>query len=201
LEEPALRRTVLALVGFTLAVAVLVGLKAPATARLLGWSAEAGLAADQLNAADTAPGTSGDPAASGPGGSAAPGASLTPGASGSTAPSGPAGTASAPAGTTNAPPPTTAAPPPVTSRTILGPAVATTWNGNNYGTTQVKIVVTGTHIDDIIAVKQGSRPGTTATTLRAQALAAQSANVGNVSGATASSNAYKQSLQGAIAQI
>jgi uncharacterized protein with FMN-binding domain len=76
--------------------------------------------------------------------------------------------------------------------------VATTWQGSNYGTTQVQIVVTGTHIDDIVAVKQSNRPGNSASILRTQALAAQSANVGNVSGATASSNAYKQSLRGAI---
>ena len=66
---------------------------------------------------------------------------------------------------------------------------------------QVKIVVTGTHIDDIVTVQKSNRPGSVSTTLRAQALSAQSSNVGNVSGATYSSTAYKQSLQSAIAKI
>ena len=69
------------------------------------------------------------------------------------------------------------------------------------GNMQVKIVVTGTHIDDIVTVQKSNRPGSVATTLRAQALSAQSSNVGNVSGATFSSTAYKQSLQSAIAKI
>jgi uncharacterized protein with FMN-binding domain len=66
---------------------------------------------------------------------------------------------------------------------------------------QVKIVVTGTHIDDIVTVQQSNRPKTVSTALRTQALSAQSSNVGNVSGATASSDSYKQSLQSAIAKI
>ena len=66
---------------------------------------------------------------------------------------------------------------------------------------QVRIVVTGTHIDSISTIQQSNRPLSTASTLTSQALAAQSANVGNVSGATYSSLAWKQSLQSAINQI
>jgi uncharacterized protein with FMN-binding domain len=66
---------------------------------------------------------------------------------------------------------------------------------------QVRIVVTGTHIDSISTIQQSNRPLSTASTLTAQALAAQNANVGIVSGATYSSLAWKQSLQSAINQI
>jgi uncharacterized protein with FMN-binding domain len=182
-----LRRTIRALVGFVLATTVLIGLKSAPTAARLGWSAEEPLTADPSLSGDAANPTAGP---GGPSGSAGPAGSASAGPP-SLSPSAPGSGSTAP---TSAPPP---APAPA-KRTILGPAVATSWKGSNYGTTQVQIVVTGTHIDDIVAVKQSNRPGSSASTLRAQALAAQSANVGNVSGATASSNAYKQSLQGAI---
>jgi hypothetical protein len=87
------------------------------------------------------------------------------------------------------------------TRTILGPAIEVIWQGRDYGNTQVRIVVTGKHIDDISTVQHSGRPRDVSTVLRAQALAAQSADVGNVSGATASSDAYKRSLREAIKKI
>jgi uncharacterized protein with FMN-binding domain len=66
---------------------------------------------------------------------------------------------------------------------------------------QVRITVTGNHIDSITTIQQSNRPLNTASTLTSQALSAQSANVGNISGATYSALAWKQSLQSAINQI
>jgi uncharacterized protein with FMN-binding domain len=66
---------------------------------------------------------------------------------------------------------------------------------------QVRIVVTGTHIDSITTIQQSNRPLNTASQLTPLALSAQSANVANVSGATYSALAWKQSLQSAINQI
>jgi uncharacterized protein with FMN-binding domain len=66
---------------------------------------------------------------------------------------------------------------------------------------QVRITVTGTHIDSITTTQQSNRPGQVASKLTPLALAAQSANVGNVSGATYSAAAWEQSLQSAINQI
>src|SRR5688572_11801981 len=87
---------------------------------------------------------------------------------------------------------------PTRTRAILGPAVEVIWHGRDYGRMQVKIVVTDKHIDDIVTVQHSGRPKDVSTVLRAQALAVQSADVGNVSGATASSEAYKRSLRVAI---
>jgi uncharacterized protein with FMN-binding domain len=187
-----MRRIVLALFGTILGTTLLVGLKSQVAGNPLGVSV----------AAPVDPGAEGATPAGSGSGSPAGQPTRVDGAS-TAGPTAPAGQPSGPAPTsaTKAPAPptkTTSAPP--ASRSILGPAVATVWNGDNYGTMQVKITVTGTHIDDIITVQQSNRPKTVSTTLRSQALTAQSAKVGNVSGATASSNAYKQSLQGAIAK-
>jgi uncharacterized protein with FMN-binding domain len=122
----------------------------------------------------------------------------------STAPTGrstrPAGTtaSAAPRATGSAPAPkkTTAAPPP-TRRTITGAA----FPASGFGNMQVNIVVTGTHIDSIATIQVSNRPGAVVATLTPQALAAQSADVGNVSGATYSSQAWKQSLRSAIGRI
>jgi uncharacterized protein with FMN-binding domain len=90
---------------------------------------------------------------------------------------------------------------PVQVREILGPAVEVNWQGRHYGSMQVKIFVTAQHIDDIVTVQHSGRSLTVSTVLRAEALTVQSADVGNVSGATASSDAYKQSLRDAIKRI
>lgn len=104
-------------------------------------------------------------------------------------------------GTTPKPaaPKTTAAAP--TARTLVGTAHPAVWEGKNYGNMQVKIVVTGSHIDKVLTIQQSNRPKTVASTLGSRAVSRQSANVGNVSGATASSIAYKKSLQSAIDKI
>jgi uncharacterized protein with FMN-binding domain len=106
----------------------------------------------------------------------------------------------------NPPPTTTTTTAPPQSRTITGNAFAASTAksptcGECSGNMQVRITVTGTHIDSITTIQQSNRPLSTASTLTAQALSAQSANVGNVSGATYSSLAWKQSLQSAISQI
>jgi hypothetical protein len=84
------------------------------------------------------------------------------------------------------------------TRELLGPAVEVTWQGRHYGSMQVKILATGKRIDDIVTVQHSGRSKNVSSVLRAQALETQSADVGNVSGATASSEAYKQSLRVAI---
>ncbi len=193
-----MRRIVLGLVATAIATTLLIGLKSTAAVSRLGLSAAA--PADPAGDEETGSGEPGpgqpDPSLLQPTGTPA-GTSTSPAGApvtaGATATAGPAGAPKPPPASTTAVPPA--------SRTILGPAVATVWKSDNYGKMQVKIVVTGTHIDDIVTVQQSNRPKTVSTTLRAQALSAQSANVGNVSGATASSNAYKQSLQAAIASI
>jgi uncharacterized protein with FMN-binding domain len=195
-----MRRIVLALLGTAIGTTLLVGLKTQVAVAQLGLSAatpaDAGAAGDPANQQPSSSSAAAGPsaAAAGP---VVPASTSAPAAK--AGPSATAGTASKP---TTAPPtapataPKTTAPPPA-SRTILGDAVA----AKDFGSMQVKIVVTGTHIDDIVTVQTSNRSGSVSTTLRAQALSAQSSNVGNVSGATYSSTAYKQSLQSAIAKI
>jgi uncharacterized protein with FMN-binding domain len=87
-----------------------------------------------------------------------------------------------------------------TSRQVIGAVV-----GTRYGDVQVKIVVSGTRIRDVVALHLTDSSDTSvqisagaAPTLRSEALAAQSANIDLVSGATYTSEGYKQSLQAAI---
>jgi uncharacterized protein with FMN-binding domain len=203
-----MRRIVLALLGTAIGTTLLVGLKTQVAVAQLGLSAatpaDAGAGGDPANGQPSASSAVAGPSAAAAGPSAAasttaPAAKAGPSATAGTASKPPTAPATAPA---TAPPtapataPKTTAPPPA-ARTILGDAVA----ASEFGNMQVKIVVTGTHIDDIVTVQKSNRPGSVSTTLRAQALSAQSSNVGNVSGATFSSTAYKQSLQSAIAKI
>lgn len=92
------------------------------------------------------------------------------------------------------------APPAATPRSVVGALV-----GTRYGDVQVKIVVSGTRIRDVVALHLTDSSDTSvqisagaAPTLRSEALAAQSANIDLVSGATYTSEGYKQSLQAAI---
>ena len=195
-----MRRIVLALLGTAIGTTLLVGLKTQVAVAQLGLSAatpaDAGAGGDPANGQPSASSAVAGPSAAAAGPSAAasttaPAAKAGPSATAGTASKPPTAPATAPATA-----PKTTAPPPA-ARTILGDAVA----ASEFGNMQVKIVVTGTHIDDIVTVQKSNRPGSVATTLRAQALSAQSSNVGNVSGATFSSTAYKQSLQSAIAKI
>ncbi|MDT5029190.1 MAG: hypothetical protein QOE61_5616 [Micromonosporaceae bacterium] len=189
-----MRRIVLALLGTAICTSLLIGLKTQVAMTQLGLSA--------ATPADA--GAGGDPATGQPGASSAAAgpsaATAAPSAAASTTAPTAKALPSATAGTGSKPPTATAtkttAPAPA-SRTVLGTAVA----AKDFGNMQVKIVVTGTHIDDIVTVQKSSRPLSVSTTLRTQALNAQSSNVGNVSGATYSSAAYKQSLQNAIAKM
>jgi len=179
-----MRRAILWLVGAAFGTALLVGVKAQG-------AVPAGIAAE---APVDSPVVAGDAPA------ATAGTTTTkPEPSASKAPA-PAGKASpTPRRTTKpatTPKKTTAAPAPA-RRTITGTAVP----ASDFGSMQVSIVVTGTHIDSISTLQVSNRPKTVAATLTQQALAAQSANVGNVSGATYSSDAWKQSLQSAIGRI
>lgn len=85
------------------------------------------------------------------------------------------------------------------SGTFTGPV-----SPDPYGDVQVQITVTKGKITDVQAVSlpSGGHSGRisdyVAPILRSQALAAQSANIQGVSGATYTSQAYAQSLQGAI---
>ena len=202
-----MRRIVLALLGTAIGTTLLVGLKTQVAVAQLGLSAatpaDAGAGGDPANGQPSASSAVAGPSAAAAGPSAAASTTAPAAAATKAGPSATAGTASKPPTAPATAPPTapatapkTTAPPPA-ARTILGDAVA----ASEFGNMQVKIVVTGTHIDDIVTVQKSNRPGSVSTTLRAQALSAQSSNVGNVSGATFSSTAYKQSLQSAIAKI
>jgi uncharacterized protein with FMN-binding domain len=188
-----MRRIMMSLLGAVVGTVLLVGLKTDRLAHPLDYSAAPSGDGDFPGTPTVQPGQSGEPAG--------------PGVPGQAPAATPTGTAAVPGGapmpstTATKPGATTTTTAPPASRTITGTAVAAIWKGENYGNMQVKIVVTGRHIDDIITIAQSNRPKSVSTTLRTQALTAQSANVGNVSGATASSTAYKQSLAAAIAKI
>jgi uncharacterized protein with FMN-binding domain len=84
------------------------------------------------------------------------------------------------------------------SKTVAGPAVT-----EKYGTIQVTITIVGSKMTDLKAsYPTGGRTGdinaAAIPKLRQEALTAQSANIATVSGATYTSGAYKQSLQGAL---
>ncbi|GGU73435.1 FMN-binding protein [Lentzea flava] len=81
------------------------------------------------------------------------------------------------------------------TRTVSGPAVNT-----SEGTVQVQVTFQGTKITDVKALRApNSNPTRMALPLlRESALKAQSADIDTVSGATATSEGYKQSLQAAI---
>ncbi|MFI6101926.1 FMN-binding protein [Lentzea sp. NPDC051213] len=96
--------------------------------------------------------------------------------------------------------PKSSAPAPTTqqqaqTRTVSGPAVNT-----SEGTVQVQVTFQGTKITDVKALRApNSNPTRMALPiLRQEALKAQSADIDTVSGATATSDGYKQSLQAAI---
>jgi uncharacterized protein with FMN-binding domain len=107
----------------------------------------------------------------------------------------------APPATTRAPAPTTAPPPGgsgLKNGTFAGPSVT-----QRYGTIKVTIVVSGGRIADVTATyptggDTGEINSRAIPRLRQSVLTAQGANIATVSGATYTSNAYKQSLQGAI---
>lgn len=108
--------------------------------------------------------------------------------------------------------PTTAATPAATAA-ATGTTSATTITGKayaarNYGNVQLKATVSGGKITAITAVSVPSNDGKSMQissysipVLTKQALAAQSANIQGLSGATFTSNAYAQSLQSILDQM
>ncbi|HEX3005770.1 MAG TPA: FMN-binding protein [Angustibacter sp.] len=89
---------------------------------------------------------------------------------------------------------------PATKRTITGAVVSTP-----YGDVQVAAVVKGTRLLDVKALHLTDANGTSrsisaaaAPQLHDEALQAQSANIDTVSGATYTSEGYRQSLQAAL---
>lgn len=84
-------------------------------------------------------------------------------------------------------------------RTVLGQP-----QDNPYGTVQVKVTLTGGRITDVQAVQlpTGGRSGDIAAyaapQLRSEVLAAQSANIDTVSGASYDSEGYARSVQSAL---
>lgn len=112
-------------------------------------------------------------------------------------------------GTATTPGPTAA--PSAVPSAVPSAAANGTFTGSSestrYGSVQVKIVVVGGTITDVVPLRltdQGSRSvqlsNYAAPILRAEVLAAQSAKVASVSGATYTTDAYLLSLQSALDQ-
>jgi uncharacterized protein with FMN-binding domain len=186
------RRAIIALVGTAAGTVLLVGAKSG-----FGHSADAGtlpLAGNQRSSAN--PGGSGPPAGAVPPGR--PGATTgpTPGTAKTTAPGSTTTTAPGPKTTTKAP-------------AGNGGMRDGTWNGtseaNDYGNVELSIVVSGGKITNVnvldypqaqsrsVQISQSALPK-----LKQEALKAQSANINTVSGASETSESYRQSLQAAI---
>ncbi|MET8234170.1 FMN-binding protein [Micromonospora sp. NPDC005298] len=150
--------------------------------------------------APDAPGVDPAGAAPKPSGSAEVSTSPKPGRT-TARPSGTKTTAKAP----SAPKTTTKAPQPTTRR-VTGPPVDTS---GRYGAVQVQIVISGTRIVDAIALSlpSGDESDIHSADVRSsydgsggEVVKKQNANLNTVSGATSTSNAYKQSLRAAIEQ-
>ena len=111
----------------------------------------------------------------------------------------PGSTGSSPSSTPTASPATTGGSTSTASGTYSGPVAS-----NQYGDVQVQVTITNGKITDIqaLSLPTGGHSGRisdyAAPILRSQALAAQSASIDGVSGATYTSNGYAQSLQGAL---
>src|SRR4051812_48741325 len=217
-----MRRVVMALLGTLVGTVLLVGLKAYGSP---GSATIAAVAPPDPTPTGAGPGPAGPTASGGPGttptpaaptptgagrgraGPTARGGRGTPPSAGAPTPAGPPGATTPPPAGGGAPTPAPRTSTPTTaSRTITGTAFAARTAkspncGECSGNMQVRIVVTGRHIDSIQTIQVSNRPKSVASTLTQQALTAQSANVGNVSGATYSALAWKQSLQSAINQL
>jgi len=118
------------------------------------------------------------------------------------APTGSAPTGSAPTGSAGSAPTGSAADGSATSRTLTGSAQST-----RYGTVQVRVTMTGSRIDDVAFVQLTARDSRSrqinaaaAPVLLRETLAAQSADIDAVSGATYTSDGYERSLQSALDQ-
>ncbi len=209
-----MRRTFLALVGLSVMVTVLIGLKSGPAASLLGWSAESGLGPDGTSGLPPTGAAVPDGATPDPSGAAAPAVSGSPPAgptaSGPAATSGPAPTGG-PAPSSAAPPP----PPPPQTTTVTGAAVevrtaqSPTSKSEPCGdchdyTISVTVTVTDGRVT-ATSVAYNPSPGGSlsyanqANNRLSQAiLSAQTWNLGRVSGATYSGNAWELSAQDAM---
>lgn len=177
-----MRRATVAIIGVAFAVMGLVGLKVPQD-QLLGTEAVA-----------TGPV---DPSAG-----AAPSTSVPP----SSAPSGPADAPSA--GATDPPPDPSPEPAPASSEAAPPPETRTFAGSREraaeFGFVQVEITMVGSELTEVTMLEVTSRPNGAAREappiLIQEALVAQSADIGNVSQATYTSDAFKASLRYALDQ-
>ncbi|WP_433215347.1 FMN-binding protein [Dactylosporangium sp. CS-047395] len=192
-----MRRALMALMGTAAGTVLLVGTKA-------GFSSPASDAAPQPRAAESpipgaspAPADAAAPPAGNQSGVPAPGNTPTAGTRTTTAPAGTKTTAPASKPTTTAP---------KAPRTTMKDG---TFNGNpiyvEYGNVELSIVVSGGKLTDVKVLDAPSEHSrsvqinnTALPKLRSEALAAQSADIDSVSGATYTSGGYKLSLQSAI---
>ncbi|MET8310535.1 FMN-binding protein [Micromonospora sp. NPDC005173] len=190
-----MRRAFLAITGLAASTTALVVLKgSPGTSQV----AQDLPAGQSVNPTPQGVDPSAAPVGVAPTPSVAPNAPSSPKPSKSTArPSGTRTTAKAP----TAPRTTTKAPQPTTRR-VTGPGV-----DNEYGYVQVQIVVSGTRIIEAISLSlpSGGESDIHSGDVRdryngtgGEVVQKQSANLNTVSGATETSNSYKQSLRGAI---
>ena len=196
-----MRRALLPLSGLVVGTVLLISLRsAPGASRLPHEVAADALAAAQAQADPTATPDPADPAAPG-----------APGAPASPAPPAPAGPTSAapgappppaPATSTRPPATRTSAPPPAPTgtQTVTGESVYT-----EFGYVTVAITLSGTRIVDVVAVELPSEHARSVAIndragpiLRQRALAAQTADIDTVSGATYTSEGYRESLQSAL---
>ncbi|GGQ77460.1 FMN-binding protein [Streptomyces pilosus] len=101
----------------------------------------------------------------------------------------------APATAAPAPAPTVSTVPGGTTRVVAGPSVDT-----EKGAVQVEVTLDGDRITGVRMLRQPDHPQTTAAvpTLIEETLEAQSADVDTVSGATVTSDGYRESLQAAL---
>ncbi len=131
------------------------------------------------------------------GGSGSGGSTSGVGSGSGSAGAGSAGAGGAGAGSTASPAPAAGA---STTRTVTGPS-----ENFGYGILRVRVTGTASHLASIAVVDQQYADFRSQqisqyaiTILHQQAMSAQSANINGVSGATYTSEAYAQSLQGAI---
>lgn len=129
-------------------------------------------------------------------------AGTTGSASTSTATATPSATASASASASASSSAATATSTTYKDGTYTGSVIAT-----RYGNSQVKVVISGGKITDVVILqrqqvdqKSNQISASAVVTLKTKVLAAQSAKVSNISGATYSTQGYLQSLQSALDQ-
>ncbi|MGQ5262342.1 FMN-binding protein [Micromonospora sp. ZYX-F-536] len=196
-----MRRAFLAITGLAASTTALVVLKgSPGTSQVAQDLPAAQPVSPTPQGVDPSVAPDAGPAGATPKPSVSAGAPSSPKPSRSTArPSGTRTTAKAP----TAPRTTTKAPQPTTRR-VTGPGV-----DNEYGYVQVQIVVSGNRIVEAVALSlpSGGESDIHSGDVRdryngtgGEVVQKQSANLNTVSGATETSNSYKQSLRGAIEQ-